>query len=99
MLRVCRVLPPRKNFGGASSTTTEAPARRALMAAHKAALPPPITSVSYFFSLSIVGCFICGVATEQDRTARLFRWAAPTFLSSGEALSENLSRKDRRSRG
>src|SRR5947208_10648654 len=47
MLRVWRVLPPRYNFGAPSSTSTDAPPRRALIAAHSAALPPPITSTSY----------------------------------------------------
>src|SRR5688572_9951377 len=41
MLRVCRLLPPRKWTGADSSTRTESPWPRAVRAAHNAALPPP----------------------------------------------------------
>jgi hypothetical protein len=43
-LRVCCELPPRHSRGAASSSRTLAPASRAISAAHRAALPPPITS-------------------------------------------------------
>src|SRR5690554_3913352 len=46
-LRVCMELPPRHSLGAASNSKTLAPASRAVSAAHKAALPPPITSTSY----------------------------------------------------
>jgi hypothetical protein len=46
MLRVCGELPPRQGFGALSSSITDAPASRAVSAAHKAALPPPITNTS-----------------------------------------------------
>ena len=45
-LRVCRLLPPRIARGACSTSSTRAPASRAVMAAHRAALPPPITSTS-----------------------------------------------------
>src|SRR3954454_16261178 len=48
MLRVWRGVAPPKKFGAPSSTSTDAPALRALIAAHSAALPPPITSTSNF---------------------------------------------------
>jgi hypothetical protein len=44
--RVWRLLPPRKWRGACSTINTEAPARRAEIAAHTAALPPPMTSTS-----------------------------------------------------
>src|SRR5690348_12377064 len=47
MLRVCRLLPPRNATGADSTTSTLAPAARALIAAHRAALPPPSTSTSH----------------------------------------------------
>ena len=45
-LRVCRLLPPRNTCGACSSTITEAPVSRAVIAAHNAALPPPMTATS-----------------------------------------------------
>jgi len=39
-------LPPRQARGAASSISTLAPASAAIKAAHKAALPPPMTSTS-----------------------------------------------------
>jgi hypothetical protein len=45
-LRVWAELPPRQSRGAASSNITLAPASAAIKAAHKAALPPPITSTS-----------------------------------------------------
>jgi len=45
-LRVCWELPPRHSARAASSSSTLAPASRAISAAHKAALPPPITRTS-----------------------------------------------------
>src|ERR1022692_3555145 len=56
ILRVWRVLPPPENFGAPSSTSTEAPVRRALIAAHNAALPPPITSTSNLRLRSTMPC-------------------------------------------
>ena len=47
MLRVWRLLPPRKWIGADSTTRTARPRLRAVMAAQSAALPPPITSRSY----------------------------------------------------
>src|SRR5437867_4716856 len=52
-LRVCRLLPPRKCLGAHSSRSTLLPARRAVMAAHNAALPPPNTKTSYIREVSI----------------------------------------------
>src|SRR6185437_1807328 len=46
MLRVWRLLPPRKWTGADSTTSTEAPFARAVIAAQRAALPPPSTSTS-----------------------------------------------------
>src|SRR4030095_8097516 len=46
MLRVCRLLPPRKSFVALSSSSTRAPARRAVIAAHSPALPPPTIRTS-----------------------------------------------------
>lgn len=45
-LRVCAELPPRHALGAASRSHTRAPASRAISAAHRAALPPPITNTS-----------------------------------------------------
>src|SRR5512147_3111396 len=45
-LRTCIELPPRHARGAASSSSTLAPASRAISAAHRAALPPPITRTS-----------------------------------------------------
>src|SRR6478752_6572944 len=45
-LRVCCELPPRHSRGEASSSSTLAPASRAISAAHRAALPPPMTRTS-----------------------------------------------------
>src|SRR6266540_771427 len=53
-LRVWRLLPPRKCFGAHSTSCTLAPARRALIAAHSAALPPPSTRTSQLREASIV---------------------------------------------
>src|ERR1051325_4373707 len=46
MSRVCRLFPARKSLVALSRTRTRAPARRAVIAAHIAALPPPITRTS-----------------------------------------------------
>jgi hypothetical protein len=55
-LRVCEELPPRHSRGAASSSITLAPASRAIRAAQRAALPPPITNTSTFtLSLHIDG--------------------------------------------
>src|SRR5947209_12988770 len=43
MLRVWRLLPPRKAMGAASTTRTDRPRLRAVSAAHSAALPWPST--------------------------------------------------------
>src|SRR3954469_21573420 len=45
-LRVCCELPPRHSRGADSRRSTEAPASRAISAAQRAALPPPITRTS-----------------------------------------------------
>src|SRR6218665_2988367 len=45
-LRVCAELPPRHARGADSSSSTLAPASRAISAAHRAALPPPMTRTS-----------------------------------------------------
>ena len=47
MLRVWRLLPPRKWIGADSTIRTESPLTRAVSAAHRAALPPPRISRSY----------------------------------------------------
>src|SRR5437867_12613718 len=52
-LRVWRLLPPRKCLGAHSSKSTFMPARRAVMAAHSAALPPPNTKTSYIREVSM----------------------------------------------
>jgi hypothetical protein len=44
--RVCMELPPRHSRGADSNTMTLTPASRAMSAALKAALPPPITNTS-----------------------------------------------------
>src|SRR5690625_4562912 len=49
-LRVCCEFPPRHSLGEPSSNITFAPSSRARKAAHKAALPPPITSTSITLS-------------------------------------------------
>src|ERR1700694_3885784 len=46
-LRVWRLLPPRKCLGAHSRQRTLLPARRAVIAAHSAALPPPNIKTSY----------------------------------------------------
>src|SRR5438034_757251 len=58
-LRVCRLLPPRKCLGAHSSRRTLFPARRAVMAAHSAALPPPSTRTSYMRETSRTWSFAC----------------------------------------
>jgi hypothetical protein len=55
-LRVCAELPPRHSRGADSRSITLAPASRAIKAAQRAALPPPITNTSTFtLSLHIDG--------------------------------------------
>jgi len=53
MFRVCEELPPRHSLGADSSNVTDAPDSLAINAAHKAALPPPITSTSVKINLFI----------------------------------------------
>src|SRR3954463_9246187 len=72
IFRVWRGFPPPKNFGAPSSTSTDAPARRALMAAHSAALPPPITSTSYLRAKSTMPCCQRSLDGNQRR-----RWTMP----------------------
>lgn len=47
MFRVYLLLPPRQPAGARSRRITSAPAEAAEIAAHRAAFPPPITSVSH----------------------------------------------------
>jgi hypothetical protein len=49
----CRLLPPLKCSGAHSRTKTDAPDSLAVMAAHKAALPPPMIKTSHSRSKSI----------------------------------------------
>src|SRR5947199_877956 len=51
-LRVWRLLPPRKCLGAHSSKATLLPARRAVIAAQSAALPPPRIRTSYVLETS-----------------------------------------------
>src|SRR5919206_3746868 len=44
--RVCRLLPPRRHCGAPSTSSTLRPASRAVIAAHRPALPPPMTRTS-----------------------------------------------------
>src|SRR5919202_2676640 len=44
--RVWRLLPPRRHWGAPSTSSTLRPASRAVIAAHRPALPPPITRTS-----------------------------------------------------
>src|SRR3984957_3273591 len=67
MLRGWRVFYPRENCGAPSSTSTEAPARRALIAAHNAALPPPITSTSNLRERSTMPCCLSPLHGNQNR--------------------------------
>jgi len=58
-LRVCRLLPPRYGLGALSSNNTDAPASAAAIAAHKPALPPPMTNTS--------GPVVCGLERILER--------------------------------
>src|ERR1700744_5140877 len=53
-LRACRALPPRRAAGACSTMRTVAPARRAAIAAHIAAQPPPTTSTSVICPVSFM---------------------------------------------
>src|SRR6201996_9392608 len=53
-LRACRALPPRKALGACSTMRTVAPARRAAIAAHSAAQPPPTTRTSDICPVSLM---------------------------------------------
>src|ERR1700734_3442530 len=66
MLRVWRGLPPRENIVAPSSTSPETPVRRALIAAHNAALPPPITSTSNLRLRSTMPCCLSRSHRNQD---------------------------------
>src|SRR5438552_13835651 len=68
-LRVCRLLPPRKCLGAHSSRRTLLPARRAVMAAHSAALPPPNTRTSYMRKPSRTQSFARRVSERLRRPA------------------------------
>ena len=65
--RVCRLFPPRYGFGALSSKVTEAPASAAVIAAQRAALPPPTTKTS--------GSVFRGLKVTSKRLPRL---PAPT---------------------
>src|SRR5687768_5457270 len=89
MSRVWRLLPPRKSFVAASSSRTRAPARRAQIAAHNPALPPPTTRTSKDCFSSMSGFHFTGRSPKDnsERRSRLFNidisrslYGSPIFL-------------------
>src|SRR6516164_3095762 len=80
MSRVWRLLPPRKSLVALSSTSTRAPARRAVMAAHSPALPPPTTSTSKGRVRSAIKDLCSPVWLAPRLTAPLHRFVDVTTL-------------------
>src|ERR1700722_4321532 len=84
MLRVWRGVAPRGNFWAPPRTSTEAPERRALIAAHSAALPPPITSTSNFRIKSTIALVIVICAADAIGRGRLhYAWRAGGYAGGG----------------
>src|SRR5690606_9430491 len=93
ILRTCAELPPRQARGAASSSSTLAPASRAIRAAHRAALPPPITRTSTTGSM---GSALAGAAPLLVHLQQGDDVLAAQALGHGQGVELAGERRDRR---